>query len=230
MTSKGTILVTGGAVFIGSHTCVELLNGGYDVVVIDNLVNSNRESLRRVETITGRAVTLSARVPAAVAFGGYHIHSVRSDGTGTVDDIAAAASRAGLQFLLLTDHGDATVVFVDAEYAELFQEIRADVPKVAHVVVYGGEALDGQESEWVAKALRHHGVDVRLHTNVERLGDDGKGNVAAVVTDREELPCDLLVVAIGVVPNTAWLGGAVTCDAVVGILVDGGLTATTGLG
>ena len=55
--TKGTILVTGGAGFIGSHTCVELLNGGYDVVVIDNLVNSNRESLRRVERITGRAVT-----------------------------------------------------------------------------------------------------------------------------------------------------------------------------
>ncbi|WP_176059890.1 UDP-glucose 4-epimerase GalE [Paraburkholderia sp. BCC1876] len=57
MTTKGTILVTGGAGFIGSHTCVELLNGGFDVVVIDNLVNSNRESLRRVEKITGRAVT-----------------------------------------------------------------------------------------------------------------------------------------------------------------------------
>jgi len=57
MTTKGTILVTGGAGFIGSHTCVELLNGGYDVVVIDNLVNSNRESLRRVERITGKPVT-----------------------------------------------------------------------------------------------------------------------------------------------------------------------------
>ncbi|NYH21754.1 UDP-glucose 4-epimerase [Paraburkholderia bryophila] len=53
---KGTILVTGGAGFIGSHTCVELLNGGYDVVVVDNLVNSNRESLARVEQITGKRV------------------------------------------------------------------------------------------------------------------------------------------------------------------------------
>ncbi|CAG4888022.1 UDP-glucose 4-epimerase GalE [Paraburkholderia saeva] len=52
--AKGTILVTGGAGFIGSHTCVELLNGGYDVVVIDNLVNSNSESLKRVEKITGK--------------------------------------------------------------------------------------------------------------------------------------------------------------------------------
>src|ERR1700761_5454274 len=59
MTTKGTILVTGGAGFIGSHTCVELLNGGYDVGVIDNLVNSNRETLRRVEKIPGKAVTFS---------------------------------------------------------------------------------------------------------------------------------------------------------------------------
>lgn len=52
--AKGTILVTGGAGFIGSHTCVELLNEGYGVVVIDNLVNSNAESLKRVEQITGK--------------------------------------------------------------------------------------------------------------------------------------------------------------------------------
>ena len=48
------ILVTGGAGYIGSHTCVELLNMGYDVIVIDNLSNSSKESLRRVEEITGR--------------------------------------------------------------------------------------------------------------------------------------------------------------------------------
>ena len=41
-----TILVTGGAGFIGSHTCVELLESGYDVVVIDNLSNACEESLR----------------------------------------------------------------------------------------------------------------------------------------------------------------------------------------
>jgi UDP-glucose 4-epimerase len=54
--SKGTILVTGGAGFIGSHTCVELLNGGFDVVAVDNLVNSREESLARVERITGKPV------------------------------------------------------------------------------------------------------------------------------------------------------------------------------
>ena len=50
------ILVTGGAGYIGSHTCVELLNKGMDVVVIDNLDNSNAESLNRVEKITGKKV------------------------------------------------------------------------------------------------------------------------------------------------------------------------------
>jgi UDP-glucose 4-epimerase len=48
------ILVTGGAGYIGSHACVELLQAGYDVTVVDNLSNSKEESLRRVERITGR--------------------------------------------------------------------------------------------------------------------------------------------------------------------------------
>lgn len=51
------ILVTGGAGFIGSHTCVELQESGYDVVVLDNLCNSSEKSLERVEAITGKKVT-----------------------------------------------------------------------------------------------------------------------------------------------------------------------------
>ena len=48
------ILVTGGAGYIGSHTCVELLNGGHEVIVVDNLSNSSKESLNRVVQITGK--------------------------------------------------------------------------------------------------------------------------------------------------------------------------------
>lgn len=50
------VLVSGGAGFIGSHTCVELLNNGYDVVVFDNLVNSSQKSIERVEEITGKKI------------------------------------------------------------------------------------------------------------------------------------------------------------------------------
>ena len=50
------ILVTGGAGYIGSHTCVELIHAGYDIVIADNLVNSSREAVRRVEEIVGKAI------------------------------------------------------------------------------------------------------------------------------------------------------------------------------
>ena len=52
------ILVTGGAGYIGSHTCVELLNKGYEVVVLDNFYNSSPKSLQRVSEITGKKVSL----------------------------------------------------------------------------------------------------------------------------------------------------------------------------
>lgn len=50
------ILVTGGARYIGSHTCLELLNQGHEVVVFDNLSNSSEESLRRVKKLTGKDI------------------------------------------------------------------------------------------------------------------------------------------------------------------------------
>ena len=53
-----TILLAGGAGYIGSHTAVELLSSGYDVVVADNYSNSSPEAIKRVEKITGRSVTL----------------------------------------------------------------------------------------------------------------------------------------------------------------------------
>ncbi len=53
---RGSILVTGGAGYIGSHTCIELLQAGFQIVVVDNFCNSSKESLRRVEKITGKPV------------------------------------------------------------------------------------------------------------------------------------------------------------------------------
>ena len=64
-----TILVTGGAGYIGSHACVLLLEAGYKVVVIDNLSNSKSDSLSRIEEMTGRDIQFylaDLRDPAAL--------------------------------------------------------------------------------------------------------------------------------------------------------------------
>ncbi len=52
-----SILVTGGAGYIGSHTCIELIKAGYDVVVVDNFYNSKRESLKRIAELSGKPIT-----------------------------------------------------------------------------------------------------------------------------------------------------------------------------
>jgi len=75
------VLVTGGAGYIGSHTCVELSEAGYDFVVYDNLSNSSEEALKRVEEITGKAVKfvkgdIRDRVKLQETFDRYKIDSV----------------------------------------------------------------------------------------------------------------------------------------------------------
>ena len=59
-------------------------------------------------TLPPTARTLATAVPPTVVYGAYHVHSTRSDGTGTIDEIARAAADAGLTFVVLTDHGNAT--------------------------------------------------------------------------------------------------------------------------
>jgi UDP-glucose 4-epimerase len=75
------VLVTGGAGYIGSHTCVELSEAGYDFVVYDNLSNSSQEALKRVEEITGKAVKfvkgdIRDRAKLQETFDAYDIDSV----------------------------------------------------------------------------------------------------------------------------------------------------------
>ncbi|NOU41378.1 MAG: UDP-glucose 4-epimerase GalE [Methylotenera sp.] len=75
------ILVTGGAGYIGSHTCVALLQAGYEVLVLDNLCNGNEESIRRVEMITGKNIhfvhaDVRDRVALREIFSNYHIEGV----------------------------------------------------------------------------------------------------------------------------------------------------------
>ncbi|GAA4034281.1 UDP-glucose 4-epimerase GalE [Actimicrobium antarcticum] len=81
MTDKKTILVTGAAGFIGSHTCVELLAAGFDVVALDNLCNSSSISLERVRQIAGRPVDFRQgdvrdRAALAAIFSSVHIDAV----------------------------------------------------------------------------------------------------------------------------------------------------------
>ncbi len=75
-----SILVTGGAGYIGSHTCVELLQAGYEVVVVDNLSNSKEELLRRVQELTGKPLQF-VRVDLQDAAGleaVFHQHSIEA--------------------------------------------------------------------------------------------------------------------------------------------------------
>ncbi|BFM49610.1 UDP-glucose 4-epimerase GalE [Marinomonas sp. THO17] len=82
------ILVTGGTGFIGSHTCVELLEQGYQVIVIDNLCNSNAEVLNRIETITQQSV---------IFYQADLLDKVAIDAIFTKHDIEAVIHFAGLK-------------------------------------------------------------------------------------------------------------------------------------
>jgi len=75
------ILVTGGAGYIGSHTCLELLNAGHSVTVLDNYCNSNPESLSRVERITGKTI---ARVEADIRDGAALTRALRDSAAQAV--------------------------------------------------------------------------------------------------------------------------------------------------
>jgi UDP-glucose 4-epimerase len=75
------ILVTGGAGYIGSHTCVELLNAGYNVTVLDNYCNSKPEALNRVERITGKKV---ARIEADIRDGAALVRALQHSGAQAV--------------------------------------------------------------------------------------------------------------------------------------------------
>jgi UDP-glucose 4-epimerase len=75
------ILVTGGAGYIGSHTCLELLQAGHEIIVVDNLCNSNEESLRRVQELAGKPLTfyqadILDRDMLGTIFTNHPIHSV----------------------------------------------------------------------------------------------------------------------------------------------------------
>ncbi len=85
-------------------------------------------------------------------------------------------------------------------------------------------ALDRAEGTFIAERLREHGVDVCFGETVEAI--EGEAAVEAVRTDRGRHPADVCVVAIGVIPNTGWIGGALERDDAGGIVVDAGLATS----
>jgi len=126
-------------------------------------------------TLPPRAMTLDGPPPATVVFGAYHVHSVRSDGTGSVPRIARAAADAGLSFVILTDHGDGTRVPDPATYLDGVLVI--DAVEIGtdggHLVALGLEraspyALAGRPSDVMADVRRQGGWAVMAHPDSER--------------------------------------------------------------
>ena len=176
------IFVTGGAGFIGSHTCVELLNAGHEVVVVDNLCNSCAESLCRVEQITGKKVTfhqadirdekaLEAIVAAEAPFDAtIHFAALKSVGESTQLPLKYYENNLGGTFTLLrvlAKHGCKNIVFSSS--ATVYGQppsvpIREDFPTPGCTNAYGWSKLmmeqvfkDVQKAdpEWNVVLLRY---------------------------------------------------------------------------
>ena len=153
------ILVTGGAGYIGSHTVVELLNAGHDVVVVDNLCNSSKKSLARVKKITGKPVAfykvdirdakrLNAVLDKEGPFGAaIHFAALKAVGESTKIPLKYYNNNLGGTFTLLQclgDHGCKNIVFSSS--ATVYGDpksvpIREDFPTPGCTNAYGWTKL-----------------------------------------------------------------------------------------
>jgi NADPH-dependent 2,4-dienoyl-CoA reductase/sulfur reductase-like enzyme len=116
---------------------------------------------------------------------------------------------------------------IGVEVAEILARRGLHVTFVIRETWYFPVALDAQEAALVAEHLRTHGIDVRLETPGEAILRGPDGAVRAFRVSGEEIPCDLVVAAIGVVPNTAFLASSpIARGAGGGIEVDEGLRAS----
>ena len=168
------VFVTGGAGFIGSHTCVELLEAGHEVVVVDNLCNSSRESLRRVAKIAGRAVRFhkadirnERQLDRIVGEEGpfdaaIHFAALKSVGESVRLPLAYYANNLGGTFTLLkvlAAHGCKNIVFSSS--ATVYGQppsvpIREDFPTPGCTNPYGWTKL---MMEQVFKDVQHADPD-----------------------------------------------------------------------
>jgi UDP-glucose 4-epimerase len=193
------ILVTGGAGYIGSHTCVELLNAGHEVVVVDNLSNSKEEAVRRVQEIAGRPLAfykvdlldkpaLDRVLDAQPVDAAIHFAALKAVGesvsiplsyyhnnlTGTINLIYA-----------LQEHGAKNLVFSSSAtvYGEINQPpLREDMPRAAATNPYGWtklmmeqifEDVQKAEPDWNMIMLRYFNP-VGAHPS-GRIGEDPNG-------------------------------------------------------
>jgi UDP-glucose 4-epimerase len=193
------ILVTGGAGYIGSHTCVELLNAGHEVVVVDNLSNSKEEAVRRVQEIAGRPLAfykvdlldkpaLDRVLDAHPVDAAIHFAALKAVGesvsiplsyyhnnlTGTINLIYA-----------LGEHGVKNLVFSSSAtvYGEINQPpLREDMPRAAATNPYGWtklmmeqifEDVQKAEPDWNMIMLRYFNP-VGAHPS-GRIGEDPNG-------------------------------------------------------
>jgi UDP-glucose 4-epimerase len=193
------ILVTGGAGYIGSHTCIELLNAGHEVVVVDNLSNSKEEAVRRIQEIAGRPLAFykvdlldkpaldgvldEHAVDAAIHFAALKavgesvaipLSYYHNNLTGTINLIYA-----------LGEHGVKNLVFSSSAtvYGEINQPpLREDMPRAAATNPYGWtklmmeqifEDVQKAEPDWNMIMLRYFNP-VGAHPS-GRIGEDPNG-------------------------------------------------------
>jgi len=221
-TSGKTVLVTGGAGYIGSHTCVELLASGYTVVVVDNLDNSSLESLRRVETITGRqplfyqadirdAVTLR-RIFANHDIGAViHFAGLKAVGESVSIPLRYYENNIGGTLTLLTvmaEAGVKTIIFSSSATvygAAMKMPIQEDFP-LSVVNPYGRTKLMVEEilrDIWMSD----HQWNIALLRYFNPVGAHPSGLIGE---DPDGIPCNLMPfvsqVAVGQLPELVVFG------------------------
>lgn len=193
------ILVTGGAGYIGSHTCVELLEAGHEVIVLDNLSNSSEESLKRVQELTGKTlkfiqgdiryqkdldqVFLSNKIDAVVHFAGlkavgesqqipltYFDHNI----AGSVQ-LVQAMQRAGVFNLVFSS---SATVYDEANISPLDENMPTGMPSNNYgytklIVEQLLEKLSIADERWSIALLRYFNP-VGAHKS-GRIGEDPSG-------------------------------------------------------
>ena len=194
-----SILVTGGAGFIGSHTCVELLEAGYDVVIADNLYNASRKAVERIEEITGKRVRFyetdvrdkdaldrifgQEKIEAVIHFAG-----LKAVGESVAKPLEYYDNNIGGTLKLceaMQEHGIKNIIFSSSAtvYGEpAFVPITEACPKGSCTNPYGWTKwmleqiltdLHTADSEWNVVLLRYFNP-IGAHKS-GRIGEDPKG-------------------------------------------------------